>query len=253
MEAETPLELRYARIVCHLDQTEAWGLSAEQRTYLVKLASYYLPNPVCEVDIYQVVRNINVDHPVVEALRTVDHHEHTQQWNKWFGQVPAILHHSGLSWVTDGAIDSEDLTQIALMEFSNSLQSYRYSSRFSTWAYQVITHSVQRHLRKLYARKRTAWLEYTPYPLELPIPCSFHDQPEIRTVGRIFHEEVNAALYQAFGQRNATVFQLWACHDLSAEMIGQRMGLSQARVYAVIAKARHHLQTLAAIQSWQDG
>jgi DNA-directed RNA polymerase specialized sigma24 family protein len=52
------------------------------------------------------------------------------------------------------------------------------------------------------------------------------------------------------GARNATVFRLWSRDDLSAEMIGQQVGLSPARIHAIIAQARRHLQQHPAVQGW---
>jgi DNA-directed RNA polymerase specialized sigma24 family protein len=199
MEAETSLDLRCTAIVRRLAVTECWDLPPEHLALIVALAVRYLRTDVGEAQICITLRNIRLDHRIVEALRLGNHQAHTQEWSAWVAQIRAILRHAGLNWAADGAVDHEDLTQIALLELSNSLPNYRYASRFSTWAYQVVTRGVQRHLRDMSAKKRLGLIAYDTDPWDLAIAGGVADQPEAHTVGRLLSEEVDIALRQALG------------------------------------------------------
>ncbi|HMQ34645.1 MAG TPA: sigma-70 family RNA polymerase sigma factor, partial [Chloroflexaceae bacterium] len=140
----------------------------------------------------------------------------------------------------------------ALLELARSLPSYRYASRFSTWAYQVICRGVQRHLRDMAAKKRAAEIERGVDLMALAMPTSEAEHPESQARGHALAALVERELSAALGPRNAAVFGLWAQEDHSAEMIGRQLGLSTARVYAIIAQARQYLRGLATIQHWHE-
>jgi RNA polymerase sigma factor (sigma-70 family) len=197
-----------------------------------------------------VITNIRRDIPTVEALRRSTHMGHHAEWASWLGQARAILRRANLDWARDGAVDSDDLVQVALLELARSLPGFRYQSRFSTWAYQVITRGVQRHLRNISAQKRASDIDTSVNPLAVARAISEGDLPEAQVAARVLSATVEAALMAAMGPRNTVAFRLWACDDLSAEIIGQRVGLSVTRVYAVIAQARKLLSVQTAIIDW---
>ena len=250
MEPALPFAARCASIARQLAEEELGLLPGGHPETLVALATHYLPQTSSESQIYTALRNMCRDHTMVEALRSAQHLNHGPAWANWFGHARAILHHAGLNWTHDDTVDMDDLAQIALLELTRSLPSYRYASRFSTWAYQVITHGVQRHLRDLAAKKRVGVIDRSTDPLELAVPISEAELPETQVTGRALASLVETELTTAMGARNATVFRLWAHNDLSAEMIGQQVGLSSARIHAIIAQARRHLQQHPAVQGW---
>ncbi|MBX0329903.1 sigma-70 family RNA polymerase sigma factor [Oscillochloris sp. ZM17-4] len=225
-------------------------MSEEESSALADAAAAYVYPQGSNAQLRMVITNIRRDLPSVEALRRSGHMGHLAEWESWLGQARAILRQANLDWAYDGAVDSDDLMQVALLQLARSLPGFRYQSRFSTWAYQVITQSVQRHLRDLSAQKRAGEIDGSVDPHTVARAIGEGDHPEAQVAARLLTTTVEAELLAAMGSRNAEVFRLWACDDLSAEMIGQRVGLSVARVYAVIAQARKHLSGQAAIIDW---
>ncbi|MFV9506848.1 MAG: sigma-70 family RNA polymerase sigma factor [Oscillochloridaceae bacterium umkhey_bin13] len=164
----------------------------------------------------------------------------------------AILRHNRLDWAYDTAVDFDDLAQIAMLELSRSLPSYSYKSRFSTWAYQVITRGVQRNLRNMAAKKRTAIIGYRIDPLHLIHTIADSDHPESHIYDQALRTLITETLTRALGVRNAQVFTLWVYGDLSAEMIGRRIGLSTPRVHAILSQARQYLRGYEPVLRWRD-
>jgi RNA polymerase sigma factor (sigma-70 family) len=252
MESSDPLGARCVTIVGCLAEAEHWVLSADEQRTLAAQACSLLTPASSDTQIRTVLLNIHRDQATVEALRCNDQLHHGEAWSEWLGQAQAILHHAGLDWARDDSVDLEDLAQIALLELARSLPSYRYASRFSTWAYQVITRGVQRHLRDMAAKKRAVEVDRDTDPLERAVPVSEAELPEHQTRDNMLSALVEHELSTAFGPRNATVFQLWARDDYSAEMIGRQVGLSTARIHAIIAQARQYLRGQETIQHWYE-
>lgn len=252
MEPGDPLGARCAAIVRCLAEEEAWRLSDEEQTALAERACAYLLPGSSNAQVRAVVSNVRRDAKVVESLRCGERLGHCEAWSEWLRQARAILRHAGLDWARDEAVDLDDLAQIALLELTRSLPSYRYASRFSTWAYQVITRGVQRHLRDLSAEKRVGDIDRGVDPTTLEIPVVEKELPECRALDRALVALVEDELKVAMGRRNAEVFLLWVREDLSAETIGRKVGLSVARVHAIIAKARSHLREQTMIQHWYE-
>jgi RNA polymerase sigma-70 factor (ECF subfamily) len=243
---------RCANMIALLNGAEGWGLDPSVALVLAEVAATYIHPEIGEAQLRTVIVNIRRDRTAVEALRGHGSAAHHQEWISWMGQARAILRKSRLDWARDGAVDLDDLAQIALLELARALPGFRYQSRFSTWAYQVITRGVQRHLRDMSAKKRLGNIDAMAEAHTMTHTVGGDDLPEAQAEARLLTATVEAELTAALGQRNAEVFRLWACHDFSAEMIGKRMGLSVARVYAVIAQARQYLREHAAIQSWGE-
>lgn len=252
MEPGDPIGARCAAIIRCLAEEERWRLSAEEQMALAERASAYLRPGSSDAQARAVVSNLRRDSGVVESLRCGDRLGHGEAWSEWLGQARAILRHANLDWAHDDAIDLDDLAQIALLELARSLPSYRYASRFSTWAYQVITRGVQRHLRDLSAQKRAGEIDRGVNPLALAVPVGKRELPESLARDRALAALVDSELKAAMGARNAEVFRLWARDDLSAEMIGRKVGLSVARVHAIIAQARTYLRGQATIRHWHE-
>jgi len=219
---------------------------------LADIASGYIAHQGSDSQIRTVIVNIHRDHPAVEALHQRGDLGHAAAWRSWMGQARAILRRANLDWARDGAVDLDDLAQIALLELARALPGFRYQSRFSTWAYQVITRGVQRHLRDMSAQKRAGEIDSETDPQAVVRVVDDQDLPAAQAENRQLTSIVVNELTTALGQRNTEVFRLWACDDLSAEMIGQRVGLSVARVYAIISQARMFLRGQATIRGWGE-
>ncbi|WP_097653824.1 sigma-70 family RNA polymerase sigma factor [Candidatus Chloroploca asiatica] len=245
--------VRCLAVVRRVVVAEQWLLTEAEQLALAQRVAICVSPDCSDEDVRSVAWNVYCDAPLVDALRSRDATDHEAEWLAWFGQARAILHHTGLDWVSDDAVDLDDLAQVALVELLRSLPSFRFASRFSTWAYQVISNAVNRHLRDLHARKRSGTFDRTVDWMTLPVEDPDPDTPEKMALGRMLDRLVETELIRTMGERNARIFHLWACDDLSAEMIGHRVHLSTARIHAIIAEARAYLRARPDLRHWHDG
>ncbi|MCG8352901.1 MAG: sigma-70 family RNA polymerase sigma factor [Chloroflexales bacterium] len=251
----TLLATRCATLLSSLDHELDWRLSDnEQKSYITAILPFFSED-ASDTRLRQTLIAYHEDHALVESLRAREHTQSEANWSAWSKQVIAILHHAGLLWSSDFAVDAEDLAQIAQMELIRSLASFRYSSRFSTWAYQVIVRSVQRHLRNAKAQKRAARPEsLDQLPADIDIEQANDENPTTLAEVHTLAAQIEAILTDYAGQRLARIFQLWASADLSAEEIGRRVKLSPSRVRTLLAQAREHLRQHPQIRAWlEDG
>lgn len=235
-----------------LNIQEGWGLMAQELRALAQAIAPQLDRDSSPTQIRTVCVNYRSNVGLVRALGDSCSADHAELWAAWMTQARAILRHARCDWAADVAVDLDDLAQIAMLELCRALPSYRYQSRFSTWAYQVIVRGVQRHLRDMSAQKRVGDIVYGIDPRDLPVPAALADAPEAQALSRTLEHTVEEELERAIGERNTTVFRLWACEDLPAEAIGEHVGLSVARVYAIIAQARKHLQGNESVRHWHQ-
>ena len=166
------------------------------------------------------------------------------------GQVLAILRRAGLDWSDDQAIDIDDLAQVARMGLFKALPRYRYASRFSTWAYQVIIQCAQRYIRDLHAQKRAGRpqsLDQLP-PVDTPIPPP--EQPEHIVDAHMLMAHIDSVLATQPDPRLPAIFRLWAEEDQRVVTIGQHIQLSPSRVRALLHEIRVLLQQDPILQVW---
>src|SRR5215470_3270492 len=96
----------------------------------------------------------------------------------------------------DALADSQDLVQMALEELIRALPSFRYASRFSTWAYTVIIRSAQRYLRDCNAAKRNGKPESLDQQPEWDLAFGAADSPEAHAQARALSRLINTLLDQ---------------------------------------------------------
>lgn len=197
-----------------------------------------------------IVQHYHMDHRLVAALRDRRHPSHDDTWRQWSLQVIGILRRAGLDWSRDSAVDLEDMAQIARGDLARALPSYRYQSRFISWAYSVVVRSVQRHIRATQARRRAAPVtsldaQTTPPPADHALP-----HHEAAANARLLAEQIAAVLGEQRDQRLLPIFRLWAMEERTSAEIGTLIGLHESRVRALLKQARAILRNDATIQRW---
>lgn len=241
-----------AVILTLLNDELGWRLSAvAQQRYCIALAALF-PSTSSVTFVRRVLVNYHTDHVQVEAMRYATHAQHDAAWHAWMPQVLAILRSAGLGWPTEAAYDLEDLAQVARAELLRALPSYRYASRFSTWAHQVIVQSVRRYRRDLGALKRAGRpqsLEALP-EIEIPIGSTIH--PEAIAEARALLQMIDARLFTQPDRRLREIFRLWVVEDLRVEEIGRQVQLSASQVRALISHIRQILRDDPAIGTWLE-
>lgn len=231
----------------------AWGLRGDVvRRYAAELAAV-LDGARAPEELRAAALNYHADHDQVAALRDALHPAHARAWEGWMYQVVGVLRRAGMAWSDDPAIDVEDLAQVARADLARALPSYRYESRFSSWAYRVVVQSATRQIRRARAEKRAvrpASLDQAEVSALIPDPAA---DPESIARARLLAERVAAVLSAQPDQRLLVIFQQWSLEERGTAEIGALVRLHPSRVRALLARAREALRADPAIRAWLDG
>jgi RNA polymerase sigma factor (sigma-70 family) len=238
------------QITTALNEAQGWKADQAELEELATAGTNYISEHDNEAQIARILTNMYVDRAQVTALQQRMHAHHHEAWAGWLERVHAILWHKGLVWTPDDAVDMDDLTQVALTELAIALPNYRYLSRFSTWAYQVIANSVQRYKQRLQAQKRSCEVDRQVELRDVEVSVGDRELPEYVADNHALEQIVEEALLASQGERNTRIFWLWARADLAVETISAQVGLSVARVHAIIAQSRKELRVHEHIQRW---
>ncbi len=250
MKPSETLQARCIATVADLNQRQGWDLSLEtQQEYKVDLLRC-LPEDVDDDKLRSIVVIYHEDHELVHALQNCSHIDNNLAWIEWMNKAAAFLQHAGLFWSRDVAVDADDLAQMALADLIGSINSFRYESHFSTWAYRVIVRSAQRHIRHLNAQKRNGITVSYEQLSETANDVESH--PDILVENALFVAFMVEVLKAEAnnGERLARIFQLWFDDKMSPEEIAKHMHLSASRVRSLLKYARSLLIRHAAIRDW---
>lgn len=252
---QSPVDRRDTRSICMAavavcDSQLGWHLDeANRQAYAASLASL-VSWDLSDERLQEIIVNYHADHALVAALRDATHHGHEEAWRGWMERVMAVVRANGFAWSSDSAIGSDDLGQIAYIELVRALPSYRYQSRFSTWAYKVVVQSMKRHLRFSRAGKRA---ERPDSLNRLPEADAPLDSMELDSepLGRLLQERIAAILARQPDQRLTTIFHLWAVQDTHIDDIGSIVQLHPSRVRALLLQIRQLLRGHPELRAWR--
>ncbi|MFL5804717.1 MAG: sigma-70 family RNA polymerase sigma factor [Roseiflexaceae bacterium] len=250
MEHNTADQERCAAMVAALNAELGWHLEADQQRAYVAALLPYLPISPAEIEWRRVVIAYHQDHGLIEALRDQASPQYEAAWTQWCVQAIQILRYQGLGAPDDALADTQDLAQTALEELVRALPSYRYASRFSTWAYTVISRSAQRYLRDRKAAKRSGKHESLEWQHELELALGAADSPEAQSEAHALSGLIDALLTNHSDWRLAEMFRLWVIEDQRLADIARRMRLSPARVSVMMEQVCQLLRRDPAILAW---
>lgn len=239
-------------MIAALDAEQDWRLTPEQqRAYLAALSDLGAL-PADANKLRRVVLNYHHDHTLVAQLSDSANPHHHDAWYGWVSQAARILHTKQLGSQRDLLGSAEDMAQVALEDLARALPSFRYASRFSTWAFAVIAHSAQRSMRDLNAAKRNGQTE----PIELSAALWLAAPPENDPTAIVEVEAlvalIDAALAAAPDPRWQTIFRLWVHQDQRLVDIARQLRLSQSRVSRMLAQLTELLRQHPEIRAWLD-
>lgn len=242
----------YAATVAALDGELGWRLTpAQQQAYVAALLDLGRL-PAAGSGLRKLITNYHLDHMLVAALRDRALPDHDASWQIWLTDTARILRGHFSAAQRDLLGDLEDLSQQALEDLARALPSYRYRSRFSSWAYSVIVHSAMRTLRHLQAEKRRQRTEPLDAQAAHLHATAEHSQPQRVAEFNAFVEQLAAVLAAQPDPRWQVIFRLWAHEDQRLVDIAQQQGLSQARVSILLGQILAMLRTHPNILAWLD-
>lgn len=248
---------RYLALVADLDSANDWQLAADvQLRYARQIAIYSAGAALSEPQLRAMLCNYHRDHALVEALRDVEHAEHSARWMEWTQQTARILALKSPQLRSDGAEISmlDDLVQEALCDIWRGLPSFQYRSQFKTWTYTIISNCLRRHYRSSNTQKRGSQAQTQSLDSLLELedvlgdPCT--DLPEQLAADDLLDRLWRQVLAQHPDRRLATIFELWACQRETLQVIGQQLALSPTRVHTLLKTAIALLRAELLRQQW---
>jgi RNA polymerase sigma factor (sigma-70 family) len=235
-------------ILIELNAQSGWGLGRDTLWAYSQFLNSIRTQTSDDAQLRRVACNYHADHALVEALLQREHAEHAAMWERWAALARPIVRRAGMIWEFDSAVSFEDLVQVARMELARALPRYRYASRFSTWAHQVVVQSVLRYLRGLRAQKRFQPRNEIEDAMMLFAPPQC--QPEIHSQSSALFDLVYSLLHAQPDPRLARIFCLWAIADCRISEIGMHVGLSESRVRVLLNQSRRILASSPAVREW---
>jgi RNA polymerase sigma factor (sigma-70 family) len=252
LERTTDDRERCVAMVAALSVELGWHLELDQQQTYVSALLQYLPITCSEAELRRLVVRYHQDHAIVQALRDQTNPEYAAAWAKWCGLALRILRRQGFG-SADLLSSDEDLAQVTLEELIRALPSFQYASRFSTWAYAVISRSAQRYLRDRKAAKRSGRTESLEQHEELDVAAPEAERPEALAEAHELAALVGAVLSTEEDQRLAEIFRRWASKDERLVDIARSVHLSPSRVSVLIEHICQLLQQSPAILAWLGG
>jgi RNA polymerase sigma factor (sigma-70 family) len=252
LEHSTGALSRCAAILAALNVQLGWRLDADQQHAHMAMLSEYLVGTPDDAALRMLIEHYHADHELVHALRDAGDPQHDAAWTAWSAHAVRIAQHHAFGAADDPLVDADDLAQLALEELAHALPSYRYASRFSTWAYTVIARRVQRYVRDSRAAKRAgrpASLDDQSTAIQLAIDPATIEAPAEASA---LLEVIMDVLSREADDRLAQIFYLWVVEERRLVQIGQQVHLSTGRVSILIGQAHQILQHNPAILAWID-
>jgi RNA polymerase sigma factor (sigma-70 family) len=243
---------RCATILAGLNVECGWRLGAEQQHAYVRMLAGYLPIAPDDAALRTLITHYHADHELVRALRDCADPQHNAAWTAWCAHAIRIAQRHAFGAANDPLVDTDDLAQLAVEELAQALPSYRYASRFSTWAYTVITRRVQRYVRDSRAAKRAGRPVSLDAPGEVGQLAIDPAAIEAPAEAHMLLELMLDVLGREADTRLAHIFYLWVVEEQRLVQIGQQLQLSTGRVSTLIAHACQILQRHPALLAWID-
>jgi RNA polymerase sigma factor (sigma-70 family) len=233
------------------DSELGWGLSpADRYRYAAAVCALLLPGASGTL-IRDVTVNYHADHALVEALRDARRPEHNAAWAEWMHRTMGVLRANGFGRSDNTLLDPADLVQVANAALVRALPTYRYQSRFSSWAFRVIVQSARNELRAALAQKRAAQPASLDQLAEGDHPADSRSRDEERANSQLLVGMVRGILAAHPNERLGRIFLLWALADQRVADIGALLQLHPTRVRALLREARALLQNSHAIREWR--
>ncbi|HTP42715.1 MAG TPA: sigma-70 family RNA polymerase sigma factor [Nitrospiria bacterium] len=141
--------------------------------------------------------------------------------------------------------DALDLTQEAFLHVHRSIGGFRYSAKFSTWLYRIVTNLCIDHFRR--AGRFPQTVELAPADENDSSSAQWPDPSAERPDDAVHRSEMRRALEQAFAQLSPphrAVMALRELEGLSYEEIAAVLGCSIGTVMSRLHYARKRLQSL---------
>jgi RNA polymerase sigma factor (sigma-70 family) len=246
-------------IIAQLDAEHGWGLTPQARQgYAQRITALCAgASNVSDAELSRMLRYYHTEHQLVEALLDRANPDHATRWTEWTQQALRWLKIKCASFAGyDSAISLEDLVQEAMADLWRGLRTYRYRSRFQTWAFTVIANCLVRHYRTYQTQKRGAFPQTHSLDAMIAVGETLFDRVTPAPDDVALSDGLAALLQQVLRQhpdvRLRAIFQLWAFEEQTLRAIGEQLNLSATRVHGLLTQALTLLRRELATHDWVE-
>ncbi|HEU4325450.1 MAG TPA: sigma-70 family RNA polymerase sigma factor [Roseiflexaceae bacterium] len=232
-------------MVEELNGNKNWQLSAtavdEYAAKIAELVYEHVPDDRMQIR----CEEYHNDRVLVRTLLDPDDAAHKEAWEKIFQEVSRIVYWK-MKGKEDVLLEADDFIQIANIQVIKSVRTFQFNSLFSTWLAKVVMNTMIQARRDGFAKKRSA----TTTQLDDNIQDQKHQQPEEQVNQKALVDLIRQVLAKHPDKRLQQIFLLAKQNDRTTHDIGQLLGLSSARIRALLSQAKSLLKSDPAIQAW---
>lgn len=254
---ETPLIQRSLELVCRLCDEHSWNLTDPMRNqYAIRIAALSRIDSV-DAELGRTITNYHHDHVLVEALADQRHPEHDAAWDAWKKQATALLFSKfGQSPSNDVMLSFEDMLQEALSDVWGGIDQFQYTSRFNTWAFQVMIHCFLRQIRRAETHKRSAnarteSLDDTA-ALDYVLVDRHQDTLEQQVFNQALHSFVGDILATHSNKNVSKIFHQWYYEEQTYRKLATEFNLSPSWIHGTMKHVLTLLQTMLIESGWVE-
>lgn len=247
---------RLAAVVRALNGELHWGLrDDEQQAYATNLLRCWRDDKATEAALRRLVQTYHTQWPAVRALQQASDPHHTTEWHAMGAYVQRVLWQRVNRSLPNLPDIVEEISQVVLLAIHQSLPTYCYRSKLTTWVHKITINKYLNYLRTPNVPPgESIDAASSPPP---PLVSTSDDQPDNQVESQMLIELINTIL-QEHQQKHQQEHQnprllqafLLKLDDLTLKHIGQRIGRSTTRTHELINQARVIIQADPRFQAW---
>lgn len=235
-------------VTSELDAELGWGLSVVAKELYCRELVAIVPSAHLKQRMHTIVQNYHNDRKRWYALISPDDPDYNYAWEQLTKDIARILQKSRLVWLSDQAVNQDDLIQIASSEVASCINTFRFESRFTTWLTAVVVRTVQRVVRDSLAQKRAVRPEPIDQLEDSAIPED--NRLHIQVSERLLLEKIAEILSKHSNPLVLQTFLLRFYHDRGTKEIGELLFYHPSRIRALLAEAKILLQQDPSLRDW---
>jgi RNA polymerase sigma factor (sigma-70 family) len=227
-----------------LNQANAWALAPDElHRYASALAARWPEaGSAPDASILRALAAYHADHLLVEALQEPGHHAHADAWTAWSRRSLELMTFRAIGYPGADHADAEaaDVAQEALLDLWRGLPTFRYQSRFATWATTILAHALSRYRRARSAEKRAAAAQARSLEAMQAFGAAIaSDGPSLDEIaaGREIQHLARQILGRHDDPRLGLAFERAVLGGQSLREIAAALDVSPARVHGLVRQA----------------
>lgn len=155
MKVNDLYQAAHLELIQQLNQKHKWGYSQASLCKLLLKAQRYLNQTNGEhVEISKVLFYFVTEHPYVESMQHMHDSHYHQQWQDFQASIEIKIAQTIRAKYPQLQNKTDDIVQEVIINIFESLDSFRYESRFKTWVYSIMFNILIDNVRRINRKNR---------------------------------------------------------------------------------------------------